>query len=152
MKRMISSSLLAFIILTFWCILFFAFSMIAIGLEMFGFVEEKGAGYLAFCVFLVLSCFFLWFLNRLACVVWVEEDVVKRKGLICGFYKECPIKSIEKVKIQHAWREGDFIYLVDSSIHKFDRLRKDSYICFKKTQKNLVFLRTFWTGKIEKRK
>ena len=150
MKRMISSSLLAFIILTFWCILFFAFSMIAIGFEMFGFVEEKGAGYLAFCVFLVLSCFFLWFLNRLACVVWVEEDVVKRKGLICGFYKECPIKSIEKVKIQHAWREGDFIYLVDSSIHKFDRLRKDSYICFRKNKNNLTFLRTFWSGEIEK--
>ena len=150
MKRIISSSLLALIILSFWCILFFAFSIIAIGFEMFGFVEEKGAGYLDFCVFLVLFCFFLRFLNRLACVVWIEDDVVKRKGLIYGFYKECPIESIGKVKIQHAWREGDFVYLIDSSIHKFDRLRKDSYICFRKNKKNLAFLRTFWSGEIEK--
>ena len=150
MKRIISSSLLTLIILSFWCILFFAFSIIAIGFEMFGFVEEKGAGYLDFCVFLVLFCFFLWFLNRLACVVWIEDDVVKRKGLICGFYKECPIESIGKVKIQHAWREGDFVYLIDSSIHKFDRLRKDSYISFRKNKNNLTFLRTFWSGEIEK--
>ena len=150
MKRIISSSLLALIILSFWCILLFAFSIIAIGFEMFGFVEEKGAGYLDFCVFLVLFCFFLWFLNRLACVVWIEDDVVKRKGLICGFYKECPIESIGKVKIQYAWREGDFVYLIDSSIHKFDRFRKDSYICFRKNKNNLTFLRTFWSGEIEK--
>ena len=150
MKRIISSSLLALIILSFWCILLFAFSIIAIGFEMFGFVEEKGAGYLDFCVFLVLFCFFLWFLNRLACVVWIEDDVVKRKGLICGFYKECPIESIGKVKIQHAWREGNFVYLIDSSIHKFDRLRKDSYISFRKNKNNLTFLRTFWSGEIEK--
>ena len=117
---------------------------------MFGFVEEKGSGYLAFFVFLFLSCFFLWFLNRLACVVWIEDDVVKRKGLICGFYKECPIESIQRVKIQYAWREGDFVYLIDSSIHKFDRLRKDSYICFRKNKNNLTFLRTFWSGEIEK--
>ena len=150
MKRIISSSLLALIILSFWCILFFACSIIAIGFEMFGFVEEKGAGYLDFCVFLFLSYLFLWFLNRSACVVWIEDDVVKRKGLICGFYKECPIESIGKVKIQYAWREGDFVYLIDSSIHKFDRLRKDSYICFRKNKNNLTFLRTFWSGEIEK--
>jgi hypothetical protein len=150
MKRIISSSLLALIILSFWCILFFTLLIITIGFEMFGFVDEKGAGYLAFCVFLVLFCFSLWFLNRSACVVWIEENVVKRKGLICGFYKECPIESIETVKIQHAWHEGDFIYLVDSSIHKFDRLRKDSYISFRKNKNNLTFLRTFWSGEIEK--
>ena len=150
MKRIISSSLLALITLSFWCILFFTLLIISIGFEMFGFVDEKGAGYLAFCVFLVLFCFSLWFLNRSACVVWIEENVVKRKGLICGFYKECPIESIETVKIQHAWREGDFIYLVDSSIHKFDRLRKDSYISFRKNKNNLTFLRTFWSGEIEK--
>ena len=150
MKRIISSSLLALIIPSFMCILFFAFSIIAIGFEIFDLVEEKGAGYLDFCIFLVLSCVFLWFLNRSACVVWIEDDVVKRKGLICGFYKECPIVSIGKVKIQHAWREGDFVYLIDSSIHKFDRLRKDSYICFRKNKKNLAFLRTFWSGEIEK--
>ena len=150
MKRIISSSLLALIILSFWCILFFAFSIIAIGFEIFDLVEEKGMGYLAFCEFLFLSCFFLWFLNRSACVVWIEDDVVKRKGLICGFYKECSVESIQRVKIQHAWREGDFVYLIDSSIHKFHRFRKDSYICFRKNKRNLAFLRTFWSGAIEK--
>lgn len=150
MKKIMSCPKYALIILSFWSVLFFTFSMLALGFEMLDLLEEKGAGYLSFCVFLVLTCVFLWFLNRLACVVWIEDGVVKRKGLICGFYKECSVESIQTVKIQHTWREGNFVYLVDGSIHEFDRFRKDSYICSKSTQKNLAFLRTFWTGEVEK--
>jgi hypothetical protein len=32
---------------------------------------------------------------------------------------------------------------------KFHRIRKESYISFSKTEKNLEFLKTFWDGKIE---
>ena len=72
-----------------------------------------------------------------------------RKGLLRGFYKECPITSIRRIVIRYAWREGDFIYLVDDNGNHFDRTRKGSYICFRKTQENLAFVRTFWSGSIE---
>ena len=150
MKKIISAKQ-ALIILSFWSILFLCLSMIALGLEVFGFVEEKGAGLFAFGIFLGLTILFLWALNRLACVVWIEDGIVKRKGLFCGFYKECPLESIKTVKIERAWHEGDFIYLVDNhSPHTFNRIRSDSYICFRKTKTNLDWLQSVWQKSIQK--
>lgn len=147
MKKIISSKFA--MILFFWCVLFFALAFIALGFELFDLIEEKGAGYLSFAVFLLLSCFFLWYLNRAACIIWVEDGIVKRKGLICGFYKECRIDAIQAVSVRYVWRSGDFLFLIDTSTHKFNHMRKDSYICFFKTRKNLDFLRTFWKGEIK---
>jgi len=82
--------------------------------------------------------------------------MIKRKGLIHGFYKECSVRAIQTVKIKYVHREvgfGTFIYLIDDrtqSYKKFLRIRKDSYICFRKNKKNLAFLNTFWSGKVEK--
>lgn len=148
MKKVISSKT-ALVISSCLSVLSFVFSFLALGLELFGLADEKGAGFLSFGMFLLLSFFCLWYLNRSACVIWVENGTVKRKGLIWGFYKECPVDSIQMAKIQYAWREGNFIYLVDNSKHQFDRTRTDSYICFRKTKKNLDFLSTFWSGVIE---
>jgi hypothetical protein len=101
-------------------------------------------------LFILVMC-----LNRTACIIWLEDGIVKRKGLIRGFYKECCIDSIRKVKIHHSHREvgfGAFIYLADDrspEFAKFLRMRKDSYISFRKNKKNIEFLRTFWQGQIE---
>lgn len=135
---------------------FFCFSMIGLGLGVFGSDKEKWAGLLFFGFLFGLFCYLLWYLNRATCIVWIDNGVVKRKGLFCGFYKECPVNAIRKVKIKYSSHEvgfGTFVYLVDNSTQefkKFLRIRKDSYICFRKTKKNLDFLRTFWTGTIEK--
>lgn len=144
------SSKIALINMLFWSVLFCAVALLALGLEIFGFLEEKGAGYFAFVVFGSLSVFFLWYLNRSACVICLEDRIIKRKGLIGGFYKECPVDAIQHVVIRHARREGNFIYLVDGSAHQFDRIRKDSYISFRKTKENLEFVQTFWSGVVEK--
>ena len=149
MKKILSCSKYKMIICSLLIIAFFVFSLIALGLDMFGLVKDKGAGFLAFGIFLCLSSFLLWSLNRLACIVWIDEGLIKRKGLICGFYKECPINAIRSVEIKHVFREGDFIYLIDNSTHKYNQARKDSYICFRKTKKNIRFLHMFWLGTIE---
>lgn len=123
-----------------------------LGFVVFGESQGKEEGLLLFGVVFALACFFLWGLNRAACVIWIEDGMIKRKGLICGFYKECSIRAIQTVKIKHVRREGTFIFLVDDRTQpykKFLRLRKDSYICFRKNKKNLAFLRAFWTGTVE---
>ena len=148
MKKIISCHKYGLIILSFWSISFLIFALLGLGFEMFELVERKGAGFFACGIFLCLFFLFLWFLNRLACVVWIENNTVKRKGLIYGFYKECAVPSIQSVVIRHAFREGDFVYLVDGSIYRFNRTKKDSYICFCKTKKNLKFLQTFWSGEV----
>ena len=135
---------------------FFSFSLISLGVVVFGEGQEKWVGLLLFCIFLGFACFILWYLNRAACIVWVENDVVKCRGLICGFYKKCSVQSIQAVKIQYVQREvgfGSFIYLIDDRTrpyNKFLRIGKDSYIAFRNNKKNLAFLRTFWSGRVEK--
>ena len=148
MKKIISCHKYGFILLSFFSIVFLVFSLIGLGFEIFGLVEERGAGFFACGIFLCLFFILLCVFNRFACVVWIENNTVKRKGLIYGFYKEIPVSSIKGVIIQRAFREGDFIYLIDASSHKFDRTKNDSYICFCKTKKNLKLLRTFWTETI----
>lgn len=112
-------------------------------------------GLLLFGVTFGIFCFLLFALNRSACVVWFEDGIVKRKGLLRGFYKECPVQAIQTVKIQYVSRQvgfKTFIFLVEDQTpadQKFWRMRKDSYISFRKNKKNLAFLRTFWSGKIE---
>ena len=155
MKKIISSRS-ALVSCSFAIILFFGLSLIPLGLVVFGESQDIGAGLLLFSAFFGLSSFLLWFLNRAACIIRVEDGMIKRKGLIHGFYKECSVRAIQTVKIKYVHREvgfGTFIYLIDDRTRpykKFFRIRKDSYICFRKNKKNLAFLRTFWSGVIEK--
>ena len=155
MKKIISSrSSLA--VCSFVIVLFWGLSLLPLGLVVFGESQEIGAALLLFGAFFGLGCFLLWFLNRAACVVWIEDGMIKRKGLIYGFHKECFVRSIQTVKIKYVHHEvgfGTFIYLADDRTQpykKFYRIRKDSYICFRKNKKNLAFLRTFWHGEVEK--
>ena len=116
---------------------------------------EKAMELLLFGFTFGMFCFLLFSLNRSACVVWFEDGLVKRKGLFRGFYKECPVRAIQTVKIQYVSQQvgfGTFIFLVEDrkpEDRKFLRMRKDSYISFRKNKKNMAFLRTFWSGKIE---
>ncbi len=155
-NKKILSSRSALVLCSFSVLLFWELSLIALGVVVFGKPQEIGAGLLLFVALFGLGCFLLWFLNRAVCVVWLEDGMIKSKGLIHGFYKECSVRAIQTVKIQYVNREvgfGTFIYLVDDRTQhykKFLRIRKDSYICFRKNKKNLAFLRSFWSGTIEK--
>ena len=155
MKKIISSRS-ALVLCSFSSVLFLGLSLIPLELVVFGTMQEKGIGVLLFGFIFALGCFLLWYLNRAACVVWIEDGMIKRKGLIHGFYKECSIRAIQTVQIKYVHREvgfGTFIYLVDDRTQpykKFFRIRKDSYICFRKNKKNLEFLRAFWSGTVKK--
>ena len=155
MKKIICSRS-QLVLCSFSIVLFWGFSLIPLGFVVFGELQEIGPGFLLFGVFFGFGSFLLWFLNRAACVVWFEDGMIKRKGLIRGFYKECSVRAIQTVQIKYVHREvgfGTFIYLIDDRTQpykKFLRIRKDSYICFRKNKKNLAFLRTFWSGEIEK--
>ncbi len=159
MNKIISSK--SSLVIFFISIIFSGlFSLLALGLIVSGVIQKKGAGLLIFAFFAGLTCISLWVLNRAACIIWVEDGVVKSKGFIHGFYKECPVRSIKCVKIvqlstftEGTFEAGDFIFLVSDrkeEYKKFLRLRKDSYIAFRKTKKNIAFLRTFWTGAFDK--
>ncbi len=148
MKRIISSKPALFMQL-FLLVFTFTMSMVGFGYELFGSVEEEGAGLFAFVVFGGLFLLLLWASNRLVHVISFEDGKIIRRGVFGGFRKECPVSLIQKVVVKYVWREGHYIYLVDDSPRQFDSARKDSYICFRKTEKNLAFVHTFWSGVIE---
>ena len=130
-NKKIISSRSALVLCSFSILMFWGLSLLPLGLVVFGESYEIGAGLLLFIASFGLGCFLLWFLNR-------------------------AVRAIQTVKIQYVHREvgfGTFIYLVDDRTQpceKFFRIRKNSYICFRKNKKNLAFLRTFWSGTIEK--
>ena len=121
-------------------------------------VQDKEEIFFVLCLVLTLAFFSLQYTNRAACVVWVEDGMIKRKGLLFGFYKELPIRSIRTVRIQRNFFEKpyvkSYIYLIPDASpkrQKHSHIFKDSYICFSKNKKNLAFLRTFWSGEVESR-
>ena len=137
-NKKIISSRSALVLCSFSILMFWGLSLLPLGLVVFGESHEIGAALLLFSTFFGLGCFLLWFLNRAACVVWFEDGMIKRKGLIRGFYKECSVRAIQTVKTEYVHRAGTFIFLVDDhtpSYKKFFPTRKDSYICFRKTRK-----------------
>ena len=151
MKKIISSKfhLVLGCIVTVFCILF---SIFALWYDISGIVqkEEVGGGFFWSFVFLAFALVAFLSRNKNACVVWVEDGVLKRKGLFFGFYKECRIEDILTVKIVNVFRSGRFVCIIDDPKYKFDVIKTSRYINFKKTKKNMEFLRTFYNGEIEK--
>ena len=151
MKKIISSKG-TLISLSFCCFIASFLSLVSFGLEISESVEEAGAGIFCFACFLALDLILFWVLNRLCCVIWIENGTLKRRGLLGGFYAECKIENIKAVFVSYAYREGNFIYIADSydqNYKKFLRIRNASYISFSKSKKNLEFLRSFWAGEIK---
>ena len=108
-----------------------------------------GAGLLWSAIFLGISALAITVINRSCCRIWLEEGKIKRKGFFGGFYKECDVKDIKWVKEGYVRYMGRCIFLMDDSPHKFNYLRKDSYICFVKSKYSLEFLRNFWEWPLE---
>ena len=67
--------------------------------------------------------------------------MIKRKGLIYGFHKDCSVRAIQTVKIKYVHREvgfGTFIYLVDDRTQpyqKFFRIERIITFVSEKTRK-----------------
>jgi len=114
-----------------------------------GNIESLGSAAIGMTLFISFTALFAFGANRLMCSVWREGDRICRIGLFGGFYKEIAVKDIRHIFLRRMFKECDFIYLVDKSDGTFDRTRKDSYICFPKTEANIAFVRCFWDKEIE---
>ena len=112
-NKKIISSRSSLVSCAFAVLVFFGLSLIPFGLVIFGKPQEIGAGLLLFVPLFDLGCFLLWFLNRAACVVWIEDGMIKRKGLIRGFYKECSVRAIQTVKIRSSRSGVWYLYISD---------------------------------------
>lgn len=148
MKKFITSK--SYLILYFLTLLLFlGLACLCIIYDVMCVLENSnfGPGFLWGGIFLLLTVFCTFCLNRLSCFVWFETNMIKRRGLFCGFKRESKIEEIISIEIRHLYRDGDFIFLIDEKEYSdkmFDRFRKDSFICIRKNKINLDFIRCFF--------
>ena len=149
MKRFITSKYYL-ILCSLAMLVFFLFACLCFIHDYVSILEETsfGLGFLWCGLFLILMIFFAFGLNRLACVVQFENNMIKRRGLFRGFQGECKIEDVTKIEIRNLYRDGDFIFFIDGRLkysdRMFDRFRKNSYICIKKSKKNLDFIHCYF--------
>lgn len=103
-------------------------------------------------VSILLLPFILMFiigLNRLACIVYYDDEFIYRRGLIFGFKYRVEIKNIQKVIVATIPKQDRFIILVDNKGRSYEGSSRKSFIRFTYNEKNIKFLRGFYKGKIE---
>lgn len=100
------------------------------------------------------SCFiflFLLMLNRFGCKIIYneEEQIIVRKGFICGYKYQLKIDDIKEVIIATFPKETTYYVIVDLYNTKYDGGSKKSFIRIEKNENNLKFIKQFWDKPIK---
>ena len=100
------------------------------------------------------SCFiflFLLMLNRFGCKIIYneEEQIIIRKGFICGYKYQLKIEDIKEVIIATFPKETTYYVIVDLYNTKYDGGSKKSFIRIEKNENNLKFIKQFWDKPIK---
>ena len=100
------------------------------------------------------SCFiflFLLMLNRFGCKIIYneEEQIIIRKGFICGYKYQLKIDDIKEIIIATFPKETTYYVIVDLYNTKYDGGSKKSFIRIEKTENNLKFIKQFWDKPIK---
>ena len=100
------------------------------------------------------SCFiflFLFMLNRFGCKIIYneEEQIIIRKGFICGYKYQLKIDDIKEVIIATFPKETTYYVIVDLYNIKYDGGSKKSFIRIEKNENNLKFIKQFWDKPIK---
>ena len=100
------------------------------------------------------SCFiflFLLMLNRFGCKIIYneEEQIIIRKGFICGYKYQLKIDDIQDIVIATFPKETTYYVIVDLYNTKYDGGSKKSFIRIEKNENNLKFIKQFWDKPIK---
>ena len=85
----------------------------------------------------------LFYLNRRACLVWVEGGCLKRKGLFFGY--KCTVRQEDIYGVGVTY-DGKTIRIVATPVPR--RSHGAEIIEFKNTADNMATVRSFWKGDI----
>lgn len=89
------------------------------------------------------TLFFLWGMNSICCVVWVEDGILHRRGLLFRHRRSCAVNDIQRLESVTTPRGGSWIYIVDSAPGCYENGLKSSYICLADTPANREFIASF---------
>ena len=103
---------------------------------------------------IVSSCFiylFLLMLNRFGCKIIYneEEQIIIRKGFICGYKYQLKIDDIKEIIIATFPKETTYYVIIDPYNTKYDGGSEKSFIRIEKNENNLKFIKQFWDKPIK---
>lgn len=101
----------------------------------------------------------MWFLSLLTvnwggCLIWVEDGILYRRGLLFGLKRSCAVEDILRVRVVPTPRKNpDLIYIIEKNPGKFHQnISKKSYVCLEDTPENRAFIESFCNKKIKRKK
>ena len=105
---------------------------------------------------LTILCGAMWFLFLLAlnwggCLIWVEDGVLYRRGLLFGLKRSCAVGDILRLRRVSGYGKGfPIIYIIDRNPGRCgENAFKKSYICLIDTPANRKFIASFCDKKIK---
>ena len=103
---------------------------------------------IGFALFDILSLFAL---NRLGCKVIYDpnNNIVYRKGFICGYQHKIKVDDILKIVIATFPKETTYYILVEPYNNNLDGISKKSFIKIEKNEDNYKFIMQFWDKPFE---
>ena len=101
--------------------------------------------------FICFLSLFLFSLNRFGCKIIYneEEQIIIRKGFICGYKYQLKIDDIKEIIIATFPKETTYYVIVDLYNTKYDGGSKKSFIRIEKNENNLRFIKQFWNKPIK---
>lgn len=142
MKKVIASKKW---LITYLIILFVLFSIIIAGVVyMIYSIKSHSSSWaysiLVFVYMLPVTGIILFFLNRRACLVWIEGDCIKRKGLFFGFKESIKTDEITDVCVTYNFKEIIIFQAVHSHCTKQIELQY--------SESHINMIKSFWKGYI----
>lgn len=145
MKKVISS--------TKWLITYLIILSVLISLDILGIVltiysifnseiSLLAIGLVDLIYMLPVTGIILFYLNRRACLVWVEDGVLKHKGLLFGYRGNITAEKVYGVSISYGNKK---IYIIIDGENENHRKR---VIELKNNDSNMLMVKSFWKGEI----
>ena len=154
MKKVYSCRFIIY--LSFFGIVLFSFPTIVSVFYLFNSIINYQANMIMvyFGLIVGFSCFiflFLLMLNRFGCKIIYneEEQIIIRKGFICGYKYQLKIDDIKEIIIATFPKETTYYVIVDFYNTKYDCGSKKSFIRIEKNESNLKFIKQFWDKPIK---
>ena len=154
MKKVYSCRFIIY--LSLFGIVLFSFATIVSVFYLFNSIKNYQTNMIMVYLGLIVgfSCFiflFLLMLNRFGCKIIYneEEQIIIRKGFICGYKYQLKIDDIKEVIIATFPKETTYYVIVDLYNTKYDGGSKKSFIRIEKNENNLKFIKQFWDKPIK---
>lgn len=154
MKKVYSCRFIIY--LSFFGIVLFSFPTIVSVFYLFNSILNNQTNMIMVYLGLIVgfSCFiflFLLMLNRFGCKIIYneEEQIIIRKGFICGYKYQLKIEDIQDIVIATFPKETIYYVIIDPYNTKYDGGSKKSFIRIEKNENNLKFIKQFWDKPIK---